>query len=62
MKICESLSISGSGLNLYLMSAEEVVQWYKPQTEEESHLVSVIEHLNIANDQLRQNGCNNCCN
>lgn len=31
-----------SGLNLYLMSAEGVVQWYKPQTEQESYLVNLL--------------------
>ena len=31
-----------NGLNLFVMSVDDVVQWYKPQTEEESYLVDLL--------------------
>lgn len=31
-----------NGLNLFIMSVDDVIQWYKPQTEEESYLVDLL--------------------
>ena len=34
-------------LNLFVMSAQEVIRWYKPQTEEESYLVDLLSEILI---------------
>ncbi len=36
-------------LNLYIMSAEEVVNWYRPQTEVEKYLVNLLSENSIIN-------------
>lgn len=34
-----------SELNLYIMSVQDVVDWYKPQTEAESYLVNLLSEI-----------------
>ena len=31
-----------NGLNLFVMSVDDAIRWYKPQTEEESYLVDLL--------------------
>lgn len=33
-------------LNLFIMTSEDAINWYKPQTEEESYLVKLLSNLN----------------